>query len=75
MKINAVEFINVESCYNLSISKYEKSNSNIKIFKISQLPFDIFYFFLMMTLCQMQQQSTSFLKQLVVQNCANGLTI
>ena len=31
----------VESCYKSSTSKYEKSNSNINISKISHLPFDI----------------------------------
>ena len=29
--MNAVEFMYVESCYKSSTSKYEKSNSNIKI--------------------------------------------
>ena len=38
-KINAVEFMYVELCYKSSTSKYKKSNSNIKISKISQLPF------------------------------------
>ena len=58
MKINAVEIMYVESCYNVSISKYKKSKSNIKIAKISNLPFDIFCFSIkkMMTLCQMQQK-------------------
>ena len=41
MKINAVEFMYVESCYKSSTSKYEKSNSNIIISKISHLTFDI----------------------------------
>ena len=77
MKINAVEFKYVESCYNISTSKYEKSNSNIKISKISHLPFDMLCFSLekMMTLCQMQQQSTGFLKRLVFLNFADGTTI
>ena len=44
MKINAVEFLYVESCYNISISKYEKSKGSIKISKLSHLPFDIFSF-------------------------------
>ena len=44
MKINAVEIMYVESCYNISISKYEKSKSNIKFSKISHLPFDMFCF-------------------------------
>ena len=46
MKINAVEFMYVKSCYKSSTSKYEKSNSNINISKISHLPFDIFVFHL-----------------------------
>ena len=44
MKINAVEIMYVESCYNISISKINKSKSNIKIAKISNLPFDIYIF-------------------------------
>ena len=76
MKINSVEIMYGESCYDISISKYDKSKSNIKISKISHLPFDIFFSpKIIMTLCQIQRQSTSFLKRLVVQNCANGLTI
>ena len=46
MKINAVENMYVESCHNISISKYEKSKSNIKISRISHLPFDMFFFHL-----------------------------
>ena len=46
MKINAVEFMYEESCYNSPTSKYKKSNSNINISKISHLPFDIFVFHL-----------------------------
>ena len=67
MKINAVEIMYVESCYNISISKYKKSKSNIKISMISNLPFGIFCFSIkkIMTLCQMQRKSTSFLKQLM----------
>ena len=45
MKINSVEIIYVESCYNISISKYKKSKSDIKMAKISNLPFDIYIFF------------------------------
>ena len=44
MKINAVKFVYVESCYKSSTSKYEKSNSNINITKISHLPFDMLFF-------------------------------
>ena len=44
MKINAVEFMYVESCYKSLTSKYEKSNSNINISKISHLPFDMLSF-------------------------------
>ena len=77
MKINAVEIMYVESCYNISISKYERSKSNIKISNIYHLPFDIFCFSIqkMTTLCQMQRKSISILKQPVVQNYVNGLTI
>ena len=76
MKINSVNFMYVELCYKSSTSKYKKSKSNINIFKISHLPFDMFFFTLKMTtLCQMQRQSTRNLKRLVVQKCANGLTI
>ena len=76
MRINAVKIMYVRSCYNISISEYEKSKSNIKISKVSHLNFDIFFSLKkMMTLCQMQRQPTSFLEQLVFQNCANGLPI
>ena len=44
MKINAVEIMYVESCYNISVSKYEKSESIIDVSKISHLTFDIFRF-------------------------------
>ena len=44
MKINAVEIMYVESCYNISVSKYEKSESIIDVSKISHLNFDIFRF-------------------------------
>ena len=46
MKINAVKIVCVESSYKSSASKYEKSNSNINISKISHLPFDMFCFHL-----------------------------
>ena len=41
MKINAVQFVCVKSSYQSLTSKYEKSNSNINISKISHLPFDV----------------------------------
>ena len=65
-----------KSCYKSSTSKYEKSNSNINISKISQLPFDMLCCLLeyMITLCAMHLQSASTLKQPVVQNSANGTT-
>ena len=44
MILNTVEIMFVESLYNISIPKYEKSISNIKISKISNLPFDLFCF-------------------------------
>ena len=44
IKINSVEFMYVESCYKSSTSKYEKSNRNINISKIYNLPFDMFSF-------------------------------
>ena len=43
MKVNEVEIVYVELCCNISISKYEKPKSNIKISKISYLPFDMFF--------------------------------
>ena len=39
LKINAVQFVYVKSSYKSLTSKYEKSNSNINISKISDLPF------------------------------------
>ena len=45
MKINEVETMYVELCYNISISKYKKPKNNIKISKISNLPFDIYIYF------------------------------
>ena len=42
MKIIVVEFVYVEFCYKNPTSKYEKSNSNINISKMSHLPFDMF---------------------------------
>ena len=44
MKINAVEFMYEKLCYKISTSKYEKSNSNINISKISHLHFDMLCF-------------------------------
>ena len=44
MKIDTVEFMYEELCYKRSTSKYEKSNSNINISKISHLPFDMLCF-------------------------------
>ena len=44
MKINAVNFVYVKLSYKSSTSIYEKSNSNIDIFKISHLPFNMLCF-------------------------------
>ena len=41
LKINAVQFVYVESCYKLLTSKYKKSSSNINISNISNLPLDV----------------------------------
>ena len=38
--------MHIESCYKSSTSKYEKSNININISKISHFPFDMFFFHL-----------------------------
>ena len=46
MKINAVQFLYFKSSYKSLTSKYEKSNSNINISKISHLPFDVLCFHL-----------------------------
>ena len=77
MKINAVAFMYVESCYKSLTSKYQKSNSDINISKIYRLPFDMLCFSLekMTTLFQMHRQSKNILKRLVVRNYANGTTI
>ena len=47
MNINSLEFMYVELCYKSSTSKYEKSKSNIKIPKISHLPYDMLCFSLL----------------------------
>ena len=41
MEINAVEFMYEKLSYKSSTSKYEKSNINNNISKISHLPFDM----------------------------------
>ena len=44
LKINAVQFVYVESCYKIFTSKCKKSNCNINISNISDLNFDVMYF-------------------------------
>ena len=65
-----------KSCYKSSTSKYEKSNSNINIFKISHIPFDMLCYLLeiMMKLCKMHWKLANTLKLSMVQNCAPGMT-
>ena len=46
LQINAVQCVYVEFCYNIFTSKYKKSNSNIDISNVSDLPFDGIFFFL-----------------------------
>ena len=41
LKINAVQFVYVKSSYKSLTSKYKKSNRNINIYKIYDLPFDV----------------------------------
>ena len=41
MKINALQFVYVKFSYKKLTSKYEKSNCNINISKIYDLPFNI----------------------------------
>ena len=69
----------VKPCYKILASKYRKSNRNINISNISDLNFDVMCFSLgktmIMTLCQMNRQSISFLKQVVNKIGANVMTI
>ena len=44
LKINAAQFVYVESCYKILTSKYKKSKCNINISNISDLPFDAMCF-------------------------------
>ena len=44
LKINAVQFVYVELCYKILTSRYKKSNRNINISNISDLPFDVMCF-------------------------------
>ena len=76
MEINAVEFMYEELCYKSSTSKYEKSNSNINISKISHLPFDILCVFTrkMMTQVSTNRQSENTMKQPLVHNSENETT-
>ena len=62
-----------ESCHKSSTSKYEKSNSNINISKISHLPFDMLCVFTwkMTTQCSINWQLAITMKQPLVQNIAN----
>ena len=41
-----------ESCYKISTSKYEKSNTNINISKILHLPFDMLCVINALTICK-----------------------
>ena len=66
----------VESCYNISISKYEKIKK-VRL-KFPRYPTYLLVFFSIKKnddTVPNSEKSTSFLKRLVVQNCANGLTI
>ena len=60
-------------------SKYKKSNRDINISNISDLPFDVMCFSLgkmmMVILCQMNQQSIGFLKQPANEIGANVMTL
>ena len=40
LDINAVKSVYVESCYEIFMSAYKKSNNNDDITKVSDLPFD-----------------------------------
>ena len=66
MKINAVQFVHVKLSYKSLTSKYEKSNSNINISKLSHLPFDIMCVSTgrTMTLCQMNPTINKFIETL-----------
>ena len=59
--------------------KIQKLNRNINISNISDLPFDVMCFSpgktMMMTLCQMNQQSIGFLKQTENKIGANVMTL
>ena len=59
--------------------KIQKSNFNINISNISDLPFDVMCVFtwkkMLMTLCQINQQSIGFSKQPANKNGANVLTL